>query len=627
MHDACILGGSHLSMKTSHISCPGLQCSVGNFRCLSIRKKCDKMVDCLAAEDELNCHSLSPPSLKTGHGTKQHILAGKESEEEILIRRKSDLSTERRVPINGMQSIGWDEHMVENQAHSEHTEVSNTAESSEIKENKFDLLHRVEPDSVSLVHKKVTRDLSTDKQVSQIDFRSNKMLGHADVSHYDRKPEFNTHSLEKVKIIQTTADELLIYNTQKMYTSLTETKPENISDDSIQTGGASAFVMQSDAIHEEITQNNTMSQSETQGSTISYGDIQGNKMSGGKTQGTTMSHGETQGNTMSHGKTEGNIVSYDEVQGNKMIYGETQSKMFYNKTQGNTASYDEIQGNAVPHGKTKGNTMCPGETQGSPTADGETQDSTMADGETQGSTMADGETHGNTILHNETQGNVIPDEETQQSTMLESITQSNTIFDTMIKTNIWPDKVIKQGMNSDKLTEGESKFLNVANVQSVRKAKSLLFTTIPSHVTRKEDMFELGFTSISSVLDEYSNVTDSFIGSGSLTVTGSVSDFAVTEVSVLTDLTEQSLKSTTYTNAVEDQLGISEQIELKTSEEVADTFTEDITTSVPLNKRPNIPVTEKFGSKSPTFLSRGSTRSLTSDGVNVASSLTFNCKM
>jgi hypothetical protein len=514
------------------------------------------VVDCLGAEVELNCQPLSPPSLTTGHGIKQHLHVGKESEEEILIRRKSNLSMERGVPINGIQSIGWDEEMVENQTNNEHSKVPNTTESSEIKENKYDLIHRVEQNSKPLLHKKVTRALSTDKQVSQIDSLSDRMLDHAHVSHYDRKPEFNTHSLENVQVTQTTADELLIYNTQKTYMSFIETKPENISDDPIQTDKAFYSVMQSDAIHEEITQNNTMSQGETQGSTISYDEIQGNTMSEGKTQSTTMSRGETEGNTMSHGKTQGNIILYGEVQGNSMIHSETQSDMSHSKTQDNTVSYDEIKGNAMPCGESQSNTM----------SHGETQSNTMSHSVTQGNSIPDSETWGNTISDSETWGNTISDGETQNSTRPESIMQSNTVSDGTIQTSIWPDKVTKQETKSDKVTERESKFLNVthmdsiddtievesvfnvttpteeavintasesystANVRSARKAKSLLFTNIPSHlVTRKEDMFELGFTSTTSVLDEYSNLTESFVGSASLTVTGTISDLATTE--------------------------------------------------------------------------------------------------
>ncbi|XP_021924195.1 uncharacterized protein LOC110831956 [Zootermopsis nevadensis] len=601
--------GSHLPMKTSHVSCPGLQCSVGNTRCLSARKKCDKVVDCLDAEDELNCQSLSPPSLKTVHDIKQHLLAGRESEKEILLRRKSNLSMERGVPVTGIQSIGWNEEMVENRTSNEHSEVPNTTESSEIMENKLDLLHRIKQNSKQLLHKKVTRDLSNDKHVSLIDFPSEKMLGQANVSHYDRKPEFNIHSLESMQVVQTTADELLTHNTEKTYTSFIEIKPENITDDQIQTDETSDFVMQSDTTHEEITQNNTMSQSQTQGSTISYGELQGNTMFEDKTQGTTVSHGETEGSTVSSGKTQGKIILFGEVPGNSMIYDETQSSVSHSKTEDIMVSYDEIQGNVVPH-------------------------------------------------------------ETQSSTMPGSTAQSNTVSDNTMKTSIRPDELTRQETKSDGVTEGENEFINVmhlnnintreaesvfndmtpteavtvidissdsystANVKSARKAKSLLFATIPNHATRKEDMFELGFISAASILDEYINLTESFVGSESLTVTGTVSDLATTEGSVFTDLTEQSLKSTTYINAVEDKAGISESIELKINK-AAGTYAADVTTLVPLNKNyeseMTISVTEVFESKSSTLgstlLSSGSTHAPSSDEMNVTSSSTFNCKV
>ncbi|KAG7203877.1 hypothetical protein KM043_017931 [Ampulex compressa] len=37
--------------------CPGFRCAGGSGRCLPIEKRCNRMVDCLNAEDEINCHS------------------------------------------------------------------------------------------------------------------------------------------------------------------------------------------------------------------------------------------------------------------------------------------------------------------------------------------------------------------------------------------------------------------------------------------------------------------------------------------------------------------------------------------------------------------------------------------
>ncbi|KAJ4432273.1 hypothetical protein ANN_20891 [Periplaneta americana] len=60
-------GTTQLPDKTPRPSCPGLQCSVGNARCLSKMKVCDRIVDCLRAEDEMNCPSLSSRSMGSSH--------------------------------------------------------------------------------------------------------------------------------------------------------------------------------------------------------------------------------------------------------------------------------------------------------------------------------------------------------------------------------------------------------------------------------------------------------------------------------------------------------------------------------------------------------------------------------
>jgi hypothetical protein len=546
------------------------------------------MVDCLDAEDELNCKPLSPPSLQSGHSIKHHLLSGRGSEEEILIRKKSNLSMKRRVPFSSMQYVGSEEEeMVESQTNNEHSKIPNTTENLEVEEEKFDL------HSKSLLQKKVTRDLSADKQVSQIYSISDRMLGLAHISHYDSKPAFNTHSLENTQVMKTTADELIVHNTPKTYMSFIETKPDYISDDPVQTDETYDSVMLSDAIYNEITQTNTMSQGETQSNTVYQSESQGTSISDGEVQGSSMSDGETQDNTMHAGETQGN---------------------------------------------------------------------TMSDGETQGSTVPDGETQGNIMSHGDTQSSTIP----------ESITQSNTASDSTIETSIWLHKVTKQETKSDKVTKRDSKFLNVmhmystgntieaepvlnfmtlteeeaintesesyttTNIKPARKGKSLRFTTLPTQLsTNKENMSELGFTSATSVLDEYSNLSESSVAPASSTVTDAVSDLIPTEGSVFAGLTEQTLRSTAYVNAFEDQLGISEPVDLKTSTDVAGTFTADITTEVPLNKtdesESTIPVTEEIESKSSTLsstlLSPLSTHSPHSDGMNITSNSTFNCKM
>lgn len=42
--------------------CPGYTCRLTN-KCIAKRRKCDKIVDCLAGDDELNCHQTSFESL------------------------------------------------------------------------------------------------------------------------------------------------------------------------------------------------------------------------------------------------------------------------------------------------------------------------------------------------------------------------------------------------------------------------------------------------------------------------------------------------------------------------------------------------------------------------------------
>jgi hypothetical protein len=591
------------------------------------------MVDCLDAEDELNCQPLSPPSLQDDHGIKKHLFSGKELEGEILVRSGSSYSVKRRVPVNDIQSVGIHQETVQNQTNKDLPKISNITEMSsslwrnlEIEENKFELPHRAEHTSESLLHKKVPRDLSADEQFSRIGSYSDRFLGHAVISHYDRKPEFNSHSPENAEVMQTTADELFIYNTQKISKSFIEAKIENISEE--------ASDMQSDAVPGGITQSNTMSH--------------------GKTQDNIMPHGETKGNTVSHGEIQVNAMSHDETQNSTMSHGETQD---------NTVSHGKTQSSTMPHGKIKGNAISHGETQNSTMSHNETQGSIMSDGERQGYAISHGEIQGNAILYGDTQGNKLYYDETQSSIISENTPQSSTVSD-RTQTSIWPDKVTKGETKSDKVTETESKFLSVtqlngidnttkiesvpiamplegsainsesdlsstANIQPAKREKSLLYLNMSNHhVTSSEDALEVEFVSTASVPDEYSTLTESFVHLTPLPIT----DLAPTEGSVSTDWTEQALKSTTHENEFEEELGVSELTELETSDEVAGTFTADITTLLPLNRNDGsespFPVTEsKFSTFGSTLSSSDSTYSPPSKRINVTSGSTFNCKM
>lgn len=48
-------GTNHVVNGTPLLQCPGHQCQSGPKRCVSARKRCDRSVDCLKAEDELGC--------------------------------------------------------------------------------------------------------------------------------------------------------------------------------------------------------------------------------------------------------------------------------------------------------------------------------------------------------------------------------------------------------------------------------------------------------------------------------------------------------------------------------------------------------------------------------------------
>jgi len=50
----CVSEETNLPQERPKQYCPGIQCSTGN-RCIPTKRKCDKYVDCMNAEDEQNC--------------------------------------------------------------------------------------------------------------------------------------------------------------------------------------------------------------------------------------------------------------------------------------------------------------------------------------------------------------------------------------------------------------------------------------------------------------------------------------------------------------------------------------------------------------------------------------------
>ena len=621
-------------MKAPLFSCPGLQCSVGNTRCLSVRKKCDKMVDCLDAQDELNCHSSLSLALKTDHGIK-HLISSKELEDEILMRRARVLSMETGTHITDTHSLGVVEGTVNNQTNKEHSKVLNITDNSssfgrnlESLANKFNFQYGEENTPKSEVHKKGTREVLVNKEVSTNGFLDDNIYDH---SHYSRKTKFNIALHENKQEMQTSADELITHSAQNISTSFIETKAENIYDAELETDEVSVSNMQNDAKLLGVTQRNKMFQGETQGNTVLYG--------------------ETQGDAVYYNETQGDTMSYDETQEDKVSHGETQGKTEpYGETVPNTMSYGELGDTIMSHGGVKDSTMLRGDTQSNTVFYEEKQDNTMPSSKMQSN-----------ILYVEELNNTVSHHGTQSHLRSESIIQNTTLSDSKTHISIWPDKVAKretiagnilgrgsgffviQKNNTHNVTEGESVFHSIAqtegnseselspaaNVQAAVRAQSPQFLKMSDHpVTTRVDTVETGFQSTVSVPDEYSTLSESAIGPSTLTAIDNASDFILFEGSVFTYWTE---RPTAHENEVEEQHGVSDLREFKITNKVAGTFPASISEiTIYKNHESTFPVTGRFDSKSALTLPLSSSRSSRlppSNGINVTSSSTFNCKM
>jgi hypothetical protein len=606
-----------------------------------MRKKCDKVVDCLDAEDELNCKPLLPPSLMTDQGIKP-LLSGRELEEEILIKRESGGGG----PVNNIQPVGTDEETTENETNEEKSEISDVTKNLpslskhlEVRKSKFSSSNRMEHTSRSQLHKKDARDLSSDKQVSEMGSLDDRILDHTHVSDYNRKEEFSADSLENAQLVQNISDVLLPYNIQKLSTSYIERKAENTSDDTVRNDEVSDNFMQDDALLAALTQSYTVSRVEKPGNVMTYHETQGNTVSYGETQDSTISYGEERGISVFPGETQNNVTSRGEIQVNTMPLGETQnSTVSHAETQDNTMSYSETQRNTPDFSEAQGNTISYSETQSS-TVYSETLSNTMSQSESQSSTV-----------YNETQDNISS----------ESTTESNLVSDNTTQNNILPEEVTKRETKSGKVRKRESRLLvakmsdihnargmesifnimtpkeentqskssSPANAQPAIKPKSSLLSNISPVITKK-DILEVEFSSAESDLDAYRTLTENVMASSPLSVIYNVNDLALAKSLVLTGQNEQSLKYMTHKN--EEDIGISEP---KTINEVAGVFTANITSSIILHGNndsestsPFTEWSESLSARGPSLPSSESTHSPLSYGANVTSSLTFNCKM
>ena len=675
-------------MKAPLVSCPGLQCSVGNTRCLSVRKKCDKMVDCLDAQDELNCHPSLSRALKIDRVIK-HLISSKELEDEILMRRARVLSMETGTQITDTHSLGVVKETTDNQTNKERSKVLNITNNPssfgrnlELLGNKFNFRYGEEHTPKSNIHKKGTRGVSVDEEVSTNGFLGDNIYDH---SRYSRKTIFSNTLHENKQVMQTTADELFTPNAQNIATPFTETKSENISDAELEADEGSVINMQNDAMRHGVTHRNKMFEGETQGNTVFYGETQGNTVLYGETQGDAVYYNETHGDTMSYDETQEDTVYRGKTQGMTEPYGETiasttsygelgdtimshggieDSTVLHVETQSNTVFYDETQEDTVSHGETQGTTEPYGETVATTTTSyGELGDTIMSNGGIEDSTVLHVETQKNTMFFEEKQDNTIPSSKMQSSTLYveemnntvshhetqgllssESIIQNTTLSDSKTQISIWPDKVAKretkvgnipgkgsgflvvQKNNTNNVTESESELSPAENIQTSVRAQSLHFLKMSHPVTTRVDTFEIGFQSTVSVPDEYSTLTESAIGPSTLTAIDNAGDFALFEGSVFTSWTEQ---FTTRVNEVEKQHGVSDMREIKATNKVSGTFPASISEiTVNKNYESTFPVTGRFDFKSALNLplsSSRSSRSPPSTGLNVTSSSTFNC--
>jgi hypothetical protein len=585
-----------------------------------MRKKCDKVVDCLDAEDELNCKPLLSPSLTTDHGMKR-LLSGRELEEEILSKGESSLLMERGGQVNDIQPAGTDEETVENETNEEESKILYINENSpsllkrlERRDNEFNLPERVEYSTRSLLHKK-----DTNKQVSERGFLDERIVDLTHVSDYNKKEEFSADSLENAQLVQTVTGVVLPHNAQKLSTSYIVRKAENTKDYPILTDEVSDIFMENDAKLTAPTPSYSMSLAEKQDNTMSYG----------KMQGSTLSYDDIKDISVFSSKTQSNATSRDETQVNMMLLGEIQgTTVSHAETQDNTVSYGETQRNTVDFNEARSNTIYYTETQGS-----------MAYSETMSNTVSQNETQSNTI-YSEALGNTVSQRETQDNISSGGTTESNPVSDSTTQNSILPDEVTKRETNPAKVRRRESRFLvarhvrgmeslfnimtqkelaeskssSAANAQPAINTDSSLFSNV-SPVTSKQAALEIEFSASPSPSSVHYNIND----------------LSPAKSLVLTGRNEQSLKYVKHGNEDGEETKISEP---KTNIEVAGVFIENITSSISLNINNDSESTPSFAEWSESLSTRGSSHSspesthlFPSYGANGTSSLTFNCKM
>jgi hypothetical protein len=537
-----------------------------------MRKKCDKVVDCLDAEDELNCK----PSVMTNHSIKC-LHSGRELEEEILSKEESSFLMERG---------GQDNEMLR-----------------------------------PLLYKKDTRNLLTNEQVSERGFLEEKTVDLTHANNYNKEGELNADSLENLQLMQTVADVVLPYNAQKLSTSDIVRKAENENDYTIPTDEVSDIFMQNDTKFAALTPSYSMSLADKQDNTVSDSKIQGSTLSYGEEKGISVFSSQTQSNAVSNDETQVIMMPLDEIQGTTVSHAESED---------NTVSYSETQRNTTDFNKAPSNTISYTETQGSmvyrETLSNTSQSETLSNtiySETFGSTMPQGETQDNTSSGSITESNLVSDS-TRQNGILPEVTKRETNHDKVRRrenrflvaqmSNIHHVRGMESlfSIMTPKEEITESKSSSAAEAQPPIKTDSSLFSNISS-VTNKEDALEIEFSASPSPVNY------------------NINDLSSAKSLVLTGRNEQSLKYIKHGNEDEEGSKISEP---KTVIEVAGVFIENITSSMSLRGNSDSESTPAFAEWSESLSTHRSSHSSPESthfspryGANITSSLTFNCKM
>jgi hypothetical protein len=547
------------------------------------------VVDCLDAEDELNCKPLLSHSLMTGHDIK-HLLSGRELEEEILSKGESSLLMERGGQVNNLQSAGTDEAIILR----------------------------------SLLHKKDTNDQLTNKQVSERGFLDESIVDRTHISDYNKKEEFSADSLENAQLVQTVTDLVLPYNAQKLSTSYVVGKAENTNRYPILTDAVSDTFMQNDAKIAAPTPSYSMSLAEKQNNTVSYGKVQGSTLSYDEVKDISVFSSKTQSNAMSRDEKQVNMMPLSEIEGTTVSHAETRD---------NTVSYGETQQNTMDFDEARSNTLYYTETQGS-TVYSETMSNTISQNETQSST-----------IYSETLGNTMSQSETQDNISSRSATESNPVSDSTTQNSILPDEVTKRETNPSKVRRRESRFLvaQMSSIHHVRGMESLfnimtpkeVFTEFKSSSTADAQpairIHSSLFSNVSPVTNKLAALEIEFSASPSpSSLHYNINDLSPAKSLVLTGGNEQSLKYIKHGNEDGGQTKISEP---KTNIEVAGVFIENITSSISLHENNDSESPPSFAEWSGSLSTRGSSHSspesthlFPSYGANGTSSLTFNCK-